>query len=436
MRGVLDQVRLRRRTRRIGSLGLRWALATVAPWALAAGVLVSFTASAGQNFSIDTLPSTSLPRSEPGPASELEEGPSMLIAASAFRLPGLSLSSAIRQAHLSFDDPERRVVIDPRQPREEMKRTAGSFPEVDRTAKGDALPRLRPSLSAKAPRELERVVFGDRQPGLISGGFSLAALREAEGIIGPPVGFEPHADDQGLTDPTLSDSSPDALKQAGASANPYGNVPRTLDGATPGVASASAQASSTPSVSYSVTTLVPALVPPAAPERPGLIARGPTSPERRGAGADSGAREIYTSLIAAGDMARQQRCLAEAVYFEARSESDEGRAAVAQVVLNRVKSGLYPNSVCGVVYQNSNRHLACQFTFTCEGKSLRITEPAPWRDAVRIAREVYEGTTYMPDVGASTHYHAQYVRPYWAKKLKKMDTIGQHVFYKLRPGQT
>lgn len=432
----MSHLRLRRRTGRNRSAGLKWALATVAPWALAAGMLVSFTASAGQNFSPDTQPSTSLSRSEPGPASELEEGPSMLVAASAFRLPGLSLSSAIRQAHLSFDDPERRVVIDPRQPREELKRSASGFPEVDRTAKGDALPRLRPSISAKAPRELERVVFGDTQPGLISGGFSLSAQREAEGIIGPPVGFEPHADDQGLTDPALSDSSPDALKQADASANPYGNVPRTIDGATPGVASASAQGSATPSVSYSVTTLVPAVIAPAAPERPGLIARAPTSPERRGTLTEPGAREIYTGLIVPADMARQQRCLAEAVYFEARSESDEGRAAVAQVVLNRVKSGLYPDSVCGVVYQNSNRYLACQFTFTCEGKSLRITEPAPWRDAVRIAREVYEGTTYLPDVGASTHYHAQYVRPYWAKKLKKMDTIGQHVFYKLRPGQT
>ncbi|PTM38892.1 cell wall hydrolase [Bosea sp. 124] len=423
---------MRKRTRRIGSVGLKWALATVAPWALSVGLLVSFTASAGQNFSLDTLPSTALLRSEPGPASDLEEGPSMLIAASAFRLPGLSLSSAIRQAHLSFDDPERRVAIDPRQPREEMKRTAGGFPEVDRSAKGDPLPKLRPSISAKAPRELERVVFGDNQPGLISGGFSLEAMREAEGIIGPPVGFEPHADDQGLTDPALSDASPDAL----ASVHRYGAVPRTIDGATPGVASANAQASSTPAVSYSVTTLVPALAPPVVPERPGLIARAPSSPERRTAKADPGPREIYTGLIAANDMARQQRCLAEAVYFEARSESDEGRAAVAQVVLNRVKSGLYPDSVCGVVYQNSNRYLACQFTFTCEGKSLRITEPAPWRDAVRIAREVYDGTTYMPEVGASTHYHAQYVRPYWAKKLKKMDTIGQHVFYKLRPGQT
>lgn len=432
----MSHLRLRRRTGRNRSAGLKWALATVAPWALAAGMLVSFTASAGQNFSPDTQPSTSLSRSEPGPASELEEGPSMLIAASAFRLPGLSLSSAIRQAHLSFDDPERRVVIDPRQPREEMKRSASGFPEVDRTAKGDALPRLRPSISAKAPRELERVVFGDTQPGLISGGFSLSALREAEGIIGPPVGFEPHADDQGLTDPALSDSSPDALKQADASANPYGNVPRTIDGATPGVGSASAQGSATPSVSYSVTTLVPAVIAPAAPERPGLTARAPTSPERRGTLTEPGAREIYTGLIVPADMARQQRCLAEAVYFEARSESDEGRAAVAQVVLNRVKSGLYPDSVCGVVYQNSNRYLACQFTFTCEGKSLRITDAESWRSATRVASAVIEGKTYVSEVGGATHYHADYVRPGWSRRLKRKDMIGRHIFYQLKPNQT
>jgi spore germination cell wall hydrolase CwlJ-like protein len=429
----LSHLRLRRRTRRIGSIGLKWALTTVAPWALSAGLLVSFTASAGQNFQLDTLPSTALLRSEPGFASELEDGPSMLVATSAFRLPGLSLSSAIRQAHLSFDDPERRVVIDPRQPREDMKRTAGDFPKVDRKAKGDALPRLRPSINAKAPRELEHVVFGDTQPGLISGGFSLEAMREAD-IDGPPIGFQPMPEDQGLTDPALSDSSPDALRSADGSAHPYGDVPRTIDGATPGVLPATAQASSTPSVSYSVTTLVPAPLEPA--EDSGLIAGAPSSSERRTARAQPGARDLYTGLIAAADMAKQQRCLAEAVYFEARSESEDGRAAVAQVVLNRVKSGLYPNTVCGVVYQNSHRYLACQFTFTCEGKSLRITEPGPWRAAVRIAREVFDGTTYLADVGASTHYHAQYVRPYWAKRLKKMDTIGQHVFYKLRPGQT
>lgn len=128
-------------------------------------------------------------------------------------------------------------------------------------------------------------------------------------------------------------------------------------------------------------------------------------------------------------MAREQRCLAEAIYFEARSEAEDGRAAIAQVVLNRVKSGIYPGSVCGVVYQNRHRKLSCQFTFACEGKALRVTEPESWEAAVRIARDVYEGKIYLAEVGASTHYHADYVRPHWAKKLKKMDVIGRHVFY-------
>ncbi|TCR61892.1 cell wall hydrolase [Bosea sp. BK604] len=144
-----------------------------------------------------------------------------------------------------------------------------------------------------------------------------------------------------------------------------------------------------------------------------------------------------TSLILSGvpvvidgdTLAKEQRCLAEAIYFEARSEGEDGRVAVAQVVLNRVRSGTYPGSVCGVVYQNRNRHLACQFSFACTGKSLRIKESEPWEEAVRIARDVYEGRTYLEEVGASTHYHADYVQPDWAKKLKKMDVIGRHIFY-------
>jgi hypothetical protein len=149
-------VRLRRRTRRIGSLGVKWALATVAPWALSAGVLVSFTASAGQNYGPDSLPYSSIQRAAPAFDSALEEGPSLLVAGSAFRLPGLALSSAIRQAHLSFDDPERLVAIDPRQPRDDMKHSISGFPEVDRTAKGDPLPGLRPGLSA--PPDLGRLL--------------------------------------------------------------------------------------------------------------------------------------------------------------------------------------------------------------------------------------------------------------------------------------
>ena len=144
----------------------------------------------------------------------------------------------------------------------------------------------------------------------------------------------------------------------------------------------------------------------------------------------------YAALIDGTKEAVEQKCLAEAIYFEARGEPEEGQAAVAQVVLNRVSSGLFPASVCAVVFQNQERHNACQFSFACEGRSLRITEPDAWATAVRVAREVTDGTAYVSDVGGATHYHARYVRPLWASRLKRMDRIGEHVFYTLRPGQT
>jgi hypothetical protein len=126
---------------------------------------------------------------------------------------------------------------------------------------------------------------------------------------------------------------------------------------------------------------------------------------------------------------REMKCLAEAVYFEARSEPERGQAGVAQVVLNRARSGVYPSTVCGVVYQNRHRYLACQFTFACEGKSLRITEPGAWSTASRIARDVAEGRTYLPGVGNATHYHANYVRPWWARHMDRRERVGKHIFY-------
>lgn len=140
------------------------------------------------------------------------------------------------------------------------------------------------------------------------------------------------------------------------------------------------------------------------------------------------------SFLATADLDKEQRCLAEAVYFEARSEPEQGQAAVAQVVLNRLKSEYYPKTICDVVYQNQERFLGCEFTFTCEGKSLVVTEPESWSVAVRLARQVMAGAIYNPDVGDSTHYHADYVRPYWAKALEKRDVIGRHIFYSLKPG--
>lgn len=131
---------------------------------------------------------------------------------------------------------------------------------------------------------------------------------------------------------------------------------------------------------------------------------------------------------------KQYTCLAEAVYFEARGEGERGQAAVAQVILNRVKSSVYPDSICGVVYQNQARRNACQFSFACDGKPERITEPNAWSRAKSVAKEVVEGQVYLPEVANATHYHATYVSPRWAKNMKRLTKIGLHVFYRFRQG--
>ena len=144
----------------------------------------------------------------------------------------------------------------------------------------------------------------------------------------------------------------------------------------------------------------------------------------------------YLALIDVDHAAAEERCLDEAIYFEARGESEAGQAAVAQVVLNRVESGRYPASICGVVYQNRHRHNACQFSFACQGKTLRIAEPVSWKTAVRIAREVLLGGDYSAEVGGSTHYLADYAHPRWARTLQRMDVIGHHIFYQAAPAAT
>jgi len=130
--------------------------------------------------------------------------------------------------------------------------------------------------------------------------------------------------------------------------------------------------------------------------------------------------------------AKAEKCLANAVYFEARGEPVRGQIAVAQVVMNRVFSPFYPNDVCGVVYQNSHRHLACQFTFACDGIPDVVTEPDAWARAQRIAHDMIDGQLWMPDVAKSTHYHAYWVHPSWVAEMKKMYKLGVHTFYRPR----
>ena len=130
--------------------------------------------------------------------------------------------------------------------------------------------------------------------------------------------------------------------------------------------------------------------------------------------------------------AKAEKCLAEAVYFEARGEPVLGQVAVAQVILNRVFSGKYPSTVCGVVFQNSHRHLACQFTFACDGIRDVVREPDMWERAKKIDAEMLDGKLWLPEIGKATHYHARYVHPGWVSEMKKMHKLGVHIFYRPR----
>jgi spore germination cell wall hydrolase CwlJ-like protein len=461
---------------------MRWALATAAPWALATGLLVSFTASAGQPT--DTAISLQS-RIAGDPSSDLEAGPSLLTAASAFNLPALSLSdtlvsgrqrardaamdgAAFESARLSLEEPARLVPMNERRPRGDLKPNIAHFPEVDRSKKTDPLLSLRPSLTWRARpmgrEDYDRLLFDSHHGGLSArfegdlGEFPSApqglSVIEHDSMAGEPSQTDPASAD--ASPATASDATPNLPVQRPALPSRLAErALESIDGSTPATPRRLAVSSTTPQPAGLAPVEVAAVpvsgqgasgqrrpaeppaqtasLPQPARERPVTIARK-SAPAA--ASPEPGMRPDYASFIPAEKLERESKCLAEAVYFEARSEPEEGQAAVAQVVLNRMKSGLYPDNVCGVVYQNRHRYLSCQFTFACEGRSLAIREPEAWTVAVRIARDVLEGRTYLADVGSSTHYHANYVRPWWARRLTRMDSIGRHVFYRLKPGQT
>ena len=131
----------------------------------------------------------------------------------------------------------------------------------------------------------------------------------------------------------------------------------------------------------------------------------------------------------AASRARAIDCLTAAIYYEAASESALGQAAVAQVVLNRVRHPAFPNTVCGVVYSGSERRTGCQFTFTCDGARARAPEPGAWLRARRVALAALGGAV-TPEVGNATHYHTLWVAPYWSPSLVKVANIGAHTFYR------
>ncbi len=437
--------------------GTPWALSVMAPWALGVGVLVSFTASAGQDAAGDwnVAPLTARARAAAKPAT-FQLASFGEAATGELGLSGQS-RALVQSARLMVGAPDDlRAIPDESEPHVDLKPDVRNFPEVDRTHKGDPIIAMRPGFET---RVIDPAALGLAEPARLT--FRIEGKRAARTSIalaprGPVPGddaiYEAEAASaEALTTTqtqkttaaaspaqTASTATPPALSNDGAASPQEAARPaakaaveaprdtgskdvaeRVLHGATPAVSRAVALGSSTPAQ------------PDALPIEVSSFPRATLA-----LGAPGKARPDYASLVDRDNMDRERRCLAEAVYFESRSEPEAGQAAVAQVVLNRVQSGLYPASICGVVYQNRNHYKACQFSFACEGKSLRITEQESWATAVRIANEVMDGRTYITDVGRSTHYHATYVKPRWARALTRMDMIGRHIFYRLKPGQT
>ncbi len=332
------------------------------PWLLAAGVVVSFTATAGIRTAVDTTT----------PGLRFAEDPlNIALAWPTLTAPDIALSVEDFMApRPPMGDPNAGDLTteDESEPQLQLglwrnaQATDGTEAPTEATPEISVLFRLGSAIMPSARP------FAEDDGGLVIGAFS--------GLVEPP--------------PAVAEGP---AVQEHAQEKPQDKVHDTI---------------------VMAKVAVPLPPPPGAVRIPPVAAK-PVPPK--------------SPLVGTVTSEKEMKCLAEAVYFEARSEPERGQAGVAQVVLNRVRSGVYPSTVCGVVYQNRHRYLACQFTFACEGKSLRITEPGPWATAQRIARDVAEGRTYLPGVGNATHYHANYVRPWWARHMEKRERVGSHIFY-------
>ena len=453
-------MRRRSSSRLVSRLVPSWAFATLAPWALGVGVLVSFTADAGQDSAADwnVAPLTararlSVPHAPDARFAQAVAGGKTLSAEPLAKIETARLEIGAPE-ELSQEPSEN---ADELSPRRDLKVDAtadpAAFPAVDRANKGDPLIVLRPSYETRRViPETPPAALGIAEPAELS--FDIGGAAKEPAVALAPRAVMPADEESGSASPTPKPAAPPpaTTRRTAAIASPTQKGPPTTSPGVPSAAASTAtprsaradaavvqdiyeraQHGATPRVSRAIalgssTPAQPDLTPIEVASFPGATLALGRAPR--------GAKPDYAASINPETLDREKRCLAEAVYFESRSEPEEGQAAVAQVVLNRVQSGLYPASICGVVYQNRSHYKACQFSFACEGRSLRITERDAWATAVRIATEVMDGRTYISEVGRSTHYHTDYVHPRWARALTKMDVIGRHIFYRLKPGQT
>jgi spore germination cell wall hydrolase CwlJ-like protein len=331
---------------------------------------------------------------------------------------------------------------------------ASDFPKVDRTLKGDRLVTTRPETAAPA----------DAAPALEDPSASNASVAGAKTAAAAPLAAERTPLDpelqEALNAPPLAqydismslearplddlkvarDASPIPLEPApsrdgfsvktaslffGSSSlgGPAESIERWQPGEEPSIVM--------PDVLPDPDMKVMASLPPAADEPKAgesIAAKGEVNTDGRSARTPAERLGLFDEK----SRAKSEKCLTEAIYFEARGEAVRGQIAVAQVVMNRTFSGFYPNTVCGVVYQNKHRHLACQFTFACDNVADVVREPDMWDRARKISKAMLDGQLWLPEVGKSTHYHAYWVHPSWVSEMKKMYKFGVHTFYRPR----
>ena len=207
-----------------------------------------------------------------------------------------------------------------------------------------------------------------------------------------------------------------------AKAEPRATVALGL-GAAAAIAAAIAQLLAGPEPLADVPAPPPMLVKPVAPDQARIINAALPLEDL-----DNPAAKPFRFAGSNAARAQALECLSSAVYYEAGNQDVNGARAVAQVILNRVRHPAFPASVCGVVYQGSTRETGCQFTFTCDGSLSRRPDAAGWKRAKIVAEAALAGSVYAP-AGWATHYHADYVVPYWASSLDKNAVVGAHLFY-------
>ena len=336
---------------------------------------------------------------------------------------------------------------------------ASDFPKVDRTLKGDRLVTVPPETAAPAPAQAAPSTEDPSTSNASVAGAKTAAVAPsaerasldpelAEALSAPPlaqydVSMSLEArplDDLKMAPDTLAIPIEPAPSHDGFSVKtaslffgstslggPVENMERWQPGEEPLIVM--------PGALPDPDMKVMASLPPAAGEPSKAAESGESIAAKGEVNSDNQRMKTPAERLGLFDekaRAKSEKCLTEAVYFEARGEAVRGQIAVAQVVLNRAFSGKYPDTVCGVVYQNKHRHLACQFTFACDNVADIVREPDMWDRARKIAKAMLDGQLWLPEVAKSTHYHAYWVRPSWVNEMKKMYKFGVHTFYRPR----